>query len=157
MSWQMLNCFNARFFFSPWCELTKIMIVLLVITLSTWLCGDKRFADALIFYYSGKKKKRRHAKKIKTCRPEVKDWWKTLNANAISLQVFRLQQAMPTKCCIVVYFHKKLLGSPSLSGFTRRVGREWGNNIKTVRPRKFVFNKIIVRRDKKLFCKNNSK
>ena len=132
-------------FFSAWCELTKIMIVLLVITLSTWLCGDKRFADALIFYYnSGKKKKRRHAKKIKNMPTRrLKDWWKTLNANAISLQVFRLQQAMPTKCCIVVYFHKKLLGSPSLSGFTRRVGREWGNNIKTVRPRKFVLNKII--------------
>ena len=124
-------------FFSAWCELTKIMIVLLVITLSTWLCGDKRFADALIFYYnSGKKKKRRHAKKIKNMPTRrLKDWWKTLNANAISLQVFRLQQAMPTKCCIVVYFHKKLLGSPSLSGFTRRVGREWGNNIKTVWPR----------------------
>ena len=55
------------------------------------------------------------------------------------LSVFRLQQAMPTKCCIVVYFHKKLLSS-SLSGFTRRVGggTERGNNIKTVLTRKFV-------------------
>ena len=53
-------------FFSAWCELTKIMIVLLVITLSTWLCGDKRFADALIFYYnSGKKKEKKTCKKNK--------------------------------------------------------------------------------------------